>query len=74
MAAVVHLDAHVVVWLYVGDRGRLAPIADRLEGAHLVVSPMVALELQHLYEIDRLQVAASEVIRDLRQRVGLRLS
>ena len=74
MAAVVHLDTHVVVWLYAGDLDRLAPVANRLEGARLAISPMVLLELQYLHEIGRLAVRAEDVVGDLRERIGLRVS
>ena len=74
MEAVIHLDTHVVAWLFQGDRQRLKPIAHRLERNHLVVSPMVALELQYLFEIGRLRVPASDVLGFLLDRYGLRES
>ncbi len=46
MAAVVHLDAHVAVGLYIGDRRRLHPVWQILDRAVLTISPLVALELQ----------------------------
>ena len=74
MEAIIHLDTHVVAWLFQGDRQRLKPIAHRLEQSHLVVSPMVALELQYLFEIGRLRVPASDVLSFLLDRYGLRES
>ncbi len=74
MEAVIHLDTHVVVWLFQGDRQRLQPVAHRLEASHLIISPMVALELQYLYEIGRLRVSAREVLSFLLDRHGLRES
>ncbi len=74
MEAVIHLDTHVVVWLYAGDLKRLAPARPWLEQHDLVVSPMVKLELAFLFEIGRLKQHADEIIRDLVERVGLRLA
>jgi PIN domain nuclease of toxin-antitoxin system len=75
METVVHLDTHVVVWLYLGSIDRFPPaIVQRLERADLVVSPIVAFELQYLHEIKRLKPTSSSVLKDLGQRVGLRYS
>jgi PIN domain nuclease of toxin-antitoxin system len=43
-----------------------------LEREDLAVSPMVALELQYLYEIGRVSVGGAAVVEDLRSRIGLR--
>jgi len=74
METLIHLDTHVVVWLYAGDVKRLAPARPWLEHHDLVVSPMVKLELAFLCDIGRLKQHADEVIRDLVERVGLRMA
>jgi PIN domain nuclease of toxin-antitoxin system len=74
MDPVVHLDTHVVAWLYQGDLERLRPVLHHMEGRRLVVAPMVVLELQYLYEINRLQIPAAEVVEFLANRHGLRTS
>jgi PIN domain nuclease of toxin-antitoxin system len=72
MAALIHLDTHVVAWLYAGAR-RYFPAAvwDTLQDHDLAVSPMVRLELQYLHEIGRLSTPGSDVMDDLRRRLAL---
>jgi PIN domain nuclease of toxin-antitoxin system len=74
MATVIHLDTHVVVWLYQRDLKRLAPIQQRIDGKELVISPMVLLELAHLFEIGRVGVPGEEVVAFMRAEYGLRVS
>jgi len=53
----VYLDTHVAVWLHAGDVGRLSTEAKRqIEGNDLLISPMVLLELQYLYDRKRIRV------------------
>jgi PIN domain nuclease of toxin-antitoxin system len=72
VATVIHLDTHVVVWLYAGDLRRFSPAARRrLGGEELRISPMVALELQYLHEVGRISEAAGVVLSDLSRKLGL---
>lgn len=75
MASLIHLDTHVVVWLYVGDKN-LFPSAVRrdLNASELIVSPVVELELQYLHEIDRVTVPAVDIVTELADSIGLRFS
>ena len=71
----IHLDTHVVVWLYAGLVDRFSQAAlDRIERSSLLISPMVALELQYLFEIERISEPAPVVLKDLQERIGLRKS
>jgi PIN domain nuclease of toxin-antitoxin system len=72
VAAVIYLDTHVVVWLYAGDL-ELVPqgVRDLLEGEELVISPMVELELQYLYESGRTTQPARVVVDALDEEIGL---
>jgi PIN domain nuclease of toxin-antitoxin system len=74
METVIHLDTHVAVWLYIGDRRRLRPIWQTLDRAELVVSPIVPLELQYLFEIGKTTEPAETVLAALVDQFGLRLS
>ena len=74
METLIHLDTHVVVWLYAGDRARLRPVWKTLNKSDLAISPIVLLELQYLYEIGRVTEPAENVFLDLVERVGLRPS
>jgi len=69
---VIRLDTHVVVWLYTGQLERLSELAtESLEREDLVFSPIVELELTYLHEIGRLTVSGTQLIADLRARIGL---
>jgi PIN domain nuclease of toxin-antitoxin system len=73
--SLVYLDTHVVVWLYDALTDRLSKAAAAaIEENDLVISWMVELELQFLYEIGRLRVKPAEIIRHLSTQIGLRLS
>ncbi|MGQ0742908.1 MAG: type II toxin-antitoxin system VapC family toxin [Acidimicrobiales bacterium] len=72
MAALIHLDTHVVVWLYVPRIDLLSDTARGLvETEDLMVSPIVGLELQYLAEIGRLRVGANDILQSLRAQLGL---
>lgn len=74
MAELIHVDTHVVVWLYAGDGERFPKVArQQLETAELVASPLVSLELQYLYEIKRIAEPAARVMQDLAARLGLQV-
>jgi len=69
---VIHLDTHVVVWLYAGDLRRFSPAARRrLDREELRISPMVALEVQYLHEVGRISENANAVLSDLGRKLGL---
>ncbi|MBN1612211.1 MAG: PIN domain-containing protein [Polyangiaceae bacterium] len=70
----IHLDTHVVAWLFAGEVDLLSARAKSLiELEELVASPMVLLELQYLFEIGRTTHPGRAVVDDLHGRVGLRL-
>jgi PIN domain nuclease of toxin-antitoxin system len=74
-AIMIHLDTHVVVWLYAGMLEKIpAPVRVKLEQNTLAISPMVVLELQYLYEIKRMVRKAWSVVNDLSQQIGLTLA
>lgn len=70
-----HLDTHVVVWLFAGDLARIPVNAQRrLEQETLAISPLVNLELQYLFESDRIGQPAHAIVEDLRARIGLAMA
>jgi PIN domain nuclease of toxin-antitoxin system len=70
----VQLDTHVVIWLFAGEVARFPePARERLETQPLAVSTMVPLELQYLYETERVTEPASVVMQDLERRIGLEI-
>lgn len=74
MASVIYADTHVVAWLYAGRVDLVPPRARALIEDHaLLVSPMVALELEYLFETGRTATPARVVLQALGQDIGLRL-
>ncbi len=74
MASLIYLDTHVVAWLYAGRLDLISRRATGLiEAEDLLVSPMVALELEYLRETKRLAVGGNEIVRTLHAQIGLRV-
>lgn len=70
----IYLDTHVVVWLYAGQLERFSDEVQSLLNEHdLRISPIVQLELQYLYEIERITVDAQTILTDLAARIGLQI-
>jgi len=70
----IYLDTHIVVWLYAGKIEKLSEPAKELINDHEVfISPAVRLELQYLFEIQRVTDEANEIVFDLSDRIGLKL-
>ena len=69
----VYLDTHIVVWLRQKELEKFTPKAlEAIEKSyHLLISPMVELELQYLYEIGRLSDTPHNIIGDLDGMMGL---
>lgn len=70
----IYLDTHVVVWLYAGELAMLSePAKDLINDNDTAISPIVRLELQYLYEIQRITVDAEVIVSDLSERIGLKI-
>lgn len=70
-----HLDTHVVLWLYAGRVDLLSDSATAaVEGRECAVSPMVVLELHFLNEIGRVVDHASAIMSSLAAALGLRVA
>lgn len=68
----IHLDTHVVVWLYQGRREAFpAAVQALLATRRPLVSPTVRLELGLLREIGRLTVEPEEILGALRDVADL---
>ncbi len=73
MAALTHLDTHVVVWIAAGRHDRLSPSAvTAIESDDLGVSPLVRLELQYLVEAGRIDLDPGAALGELARSLGLR--
>lgn len=68
----IYLDTHIVVWLFAGFSGKLSQETRELINQHeLFISPFVRLELQYLYETQRVTVDSAAITTDLAARLGL---
>jgi PIN domain nuclease of toxin-antitoxin system len=69
-----YLDTQVVVWLCEKKLDRLTPAAvAAIEASDLLVSPMVALELQYLYEIKKILQPPQVLLGQLEAQIGLQV-
>lgn len=67
-----YLDTHVVVWLYEGNMDLFSKKSIQLlEKNRLIISAMVMLEIQYLYEIKRCSKKSEEIIHTLQQQIDL---
>jgi PIN domain nuclease of toxin-antitoxin system len=67
-----YLDTNVVIFLHSGDAARLTQRAvEQIESADLLVSAMVMLELEMLYEKGTIGYTASRILADLNLQIGV---
>jgi len=70
----IYLDTHIVARLYAGLREEFSQsVKTILNENEIMISPIVRLELQYLYEIERLKEPAGVIVADLADRIGLRV-
>lgn len=70
----IHLDTHVVCWLYEARLELLSEIARAaIERGRLLVSPIVELELQYLHEVGRISKGPGAILSALAAEIGLAL-
>jgi PIN domain nuclease of toxin-antitoxin system len=67
-----YLDTNVAIFLHSGNVVRLTQRAtEQIESADLLVSAMVMLELEMLYEKGTINYTAAQILSDLNQQIGL---
>ena len=70
----IYLDTHIVVWLYAGLLEKFSQsIQTILNENEILICPIVRLELEYLYEIERVREPAHGIVADLADRIGLRV-
>ncbi len=71
----IYLDTHVVVWLYGFAAQKLSERALKLieESLHVLISPMVLLELEFLHEIGKIAVLPQIIHEYLADRIALEI-
>lgn len=69
------LDTHILVWLYQGDKKLFSETAQQeLQNNELVISPIVLLELQYLYEAKKMRTKGQAIFSELQKTAGLRVA
>jgi PIN domain nuclease of toxin-antitoxin system len=67
-----YLDTHVVVFLHSGEGSRISVKAqNQIEITDLLISPMVLVELEMLYDSGAIRYTSSQILADLSQQIGL---
>ena len=70
--SVIYLDTHVVAWFFAGEVGLLpSKVRSLIDTEELLISPIVELELQYLYELKRTTQPGSVVVESLEEEIGL---
>ena len=70
----IYLDTHIIVWLYAGLLEKFSQsIQTILNENEILISPIVRLELEYIYEIERVREPAHVLVADLTDRIGLRV-
>lgn len=69
---IAYLDTNVVVWLAQGALARITPRAQQvLETANLLISPIVLVELEYLYEMQRIKLPSQDIYVKLQHETGV---
>lgn len=71
----IYLDTHVVVILHAGWIDKIPQKSQKLIelSKSILISPMVYLEMQYLYEIERIKISPKKILDHLTESIGLKL-
>ncbi len=71
-AVISYIDTCVARWLVDGNIGKLTVAAkEHIEKTDLLISPIVFLELQYLFEVGKVAQPAQQVYQYLHETIGL---
>ncbi len=71
---IAYLDTHVVVWLCQNNVEKLsAPALDAINNHDLLISPIVLVELNFLYQIGKTIRAPQDLAKQLRSQIGVKV-
>lgn len=71
---IAYLDTHALLRLMLGRAARIGRKASQLiRRSELLVSPMVLLELEYLYEIHRIKLRARDILAKAEHEIDLRV-
>ncbi|WP_281177217.1 type II toxin-antitoxin system VapC family toxin [Moraxella oblonga] len=68
------MDTHAIVWLYTKELHKFSSnVLEILKHNYLLISPMVKLELQYLYDKKRVNAPPNQVLNSLQQVLHLKI-
>lgn len=71
----IYIDTHIVIWLCEGLAEKLTPAASQaIESEQLEISPIVLVELEYLFEIQRIVKPPMALFDQLQALIGLKMS
>ena len=71
---IAYLDTHIVVWLCQNNVAKLTnPALDAVNSHDLLISPMVLVELNFLYQIGRVVRTPQDLAKQLRTQIEVRV-
>lgn len=74
MELISYLDTHVVVWLHAGEAAKLSnQAAQQIEKSNLLISAMVMLELEMLFEKGTVRYSSEQIYSDLHRAIGVNI-
>jgi PIN domain nuclease of toxin-antitoxin system len=69
-----YLDTHTAIWLANSDLEKISRRAlDHIAECALLISPMVVLEFQYLFEVKKLMLPPHDLQRKLEHELGVRV-
>ena len=72
METLIHLDTHTAIWLYAGKLNIFnSKIIKLLENNSLCISYMARLEMQFLYEVGKIKLEPTDIIKGLMEEIDL---
>lgn len=70
----IYLDTHIILWLYFGNLQMLSSkVKDLIQKYELYISPIVLLELQYLFESNKIEVMSCRIFDVLKKNIGLEI-
>jgi len=70
----IYLDTHVIVWLVAGKVSLFsARVLTEIEDLELVISPVVKLELEYLFDSGKIRFNSTEILNELERSIGLEI-
>jgi PIN domain nuclease of toxin-antitoxin system len=69
-----YIDTHVAIWLALGEPEKLSQAAlEHAQATRLLISPIVVLELEFLYERGRFTLHGADIVRKLEHEIGAKV-